>query len=29
MEQTLAIARHSFAVTRRQYLVWRKVVGHS
>jgi lipooligosaccharide transport system permease protein len=29
MEQTSAIARHSFAVTRRQYLVWRKVIWAS
>lgn len=29
MQQTSAIARHSFAVTRRQYLVWRKVIWAS
>ena len=29
MEQTSGIARHSFAVTRRQYLVWRKVIWAS
>jgi lipooligosaccharide transport system permease protein len=29
MQQTIAIARHSYAVTRRQYLVWRKVIWAS
>ena len=29
MQQTIAITRHSFAVTRRQYLVWRKVIWAS
>ena len=29
MQETIAIARHSFAVTRRQYLVWRKVIWAS
>jgi lipooligosaccharide transport system permease protein len=29
MQQTIAVARHSFAVTRRQYLVWRKVLWAS
>ena len=29
MEEAGAIARHSLAVTRRQYLVWRKVIWSS